>query len=71
MKPSEIRELTDDELLEKEKDLERSVFNFRVQKATGQLESTARLGIVKRDLARVKTIVRERGLHESPRAAKA
>ena len=63
MKPNEIREMTDDELLAKESDLERAVFNLKIQFATGQLDSTSRLKTSKRDLARVKTIIRERGLH--------
>lgn len=62
MKPSEIKEMTDDELLVKERELERAVFNQRVQFATGQLENTARLKLTRRDLARVKTVIRERNL---------
>ncbi len=62
MKPTEIREYTDDELIAKEDELERSVFNLKIQHATGQLDTTSRLLLTRRDLARVKTIVRERGL---------
>ncbi len=62
MKPTEIREMTDEELMDKLKDLERAAFNLRIQHATGQLENTARLRMTRRDLARVKTVVRERGL---------
>ncbi len=62
MKPSEIREFTDEELLDKEEELERAVFNLRIQYATGQVENTASLGNNRRDLARVKTILKERQL---------
>jgi large subunit ribosomal protein L29 len=62
MKPSEIRELTDEEILEKEEELERAVFNLRIQYATGQVEDTASLRNYRRDLARVKTILKEREL---------
>ena len=62
MKPTEIREFTDDELLAKEEELERAAFNLKIQHATGQLDATSRLQITRRNLARVKTIVRERGL---------
>ena len=62
MKPTDIRLMTDDELLAKRDELERVLFNLKIQFATGQMEQTAKLKINKRDLARVKTIVRERGL---------
>ncbi len=62
MKASEIRDMTDDELVGKERELSRSIFNLKIQYATGQLENTARLEVAKRDLARVKTIIRERNL---------
>ena len=62
MKPTDIRLMTDDELLAKRDELERALFNLKIQFATGQMEQTAKLKINKRDLARVKTIVRERGL---------
>lgn len=62
MKPSEIREMTDEELLAKRDELTRAIFNLKIQFATGQAEQTARLKAARRDLARVKTIVGERGL---------
>jgi large subunit ribosomal protein L29 len=62
MKPTEIRLMTDDELLVRETELERAVFNLKIQKATGQLENTARLAQTRRDLARIKTIIHEKGL---------
>lgn len=65
MKPTEIRELTDDELLARESELKRAAFNLRVQFSTGQLENTAALRTTKRDLARVKTVIRERKLNRA------
>ncbi|MCY3824801.1 MAG: 50S ribosomal protein L29 [Nitrospinae bacterium] len=60
MKYSEVLELSDDELGFKEKELRQELFNLRFRKATGQLDNTARIGLLKRDLARVLTSKRER-----------
>jgi large subunit ribosomal protein L29 len=60
MKARELRELSIDELRQKEKDLKEELFNLRFQRATGQLENLMRVGQVKRDIARVKTISREK-----------
>ncbi len=60
MKYSEVLELSDDELGFKEKELRQELFNLRFRKATGQLDNTARIGVLKRDLARVMTSKRER-----------
>lgn len=62
MKARELRELSDDELRQKEKELREELFNLRFQLATGQLENTMRITHVKRDIARIKTILREREL---------
>ena len=62
MKPAETRDLSDDEVVEKERDLEEEYFNLRFQFFTGQLDNTARMRVVRRDIARVKTIRRERGI---------
>lgn len=59
MKAKELRDLSVDELKEKEKEFYQSLFNLRFQKATGQLGNTAMLGKTKKDLAKVKTILRE------------
>ena len=59
MKAKELRDLGAEELKEKERDLHQELFNLRFQKASGQLGNTAMLGKVKRDLARVKTVLRE------------
>ena len=62
MKASALRELTEEELLQKYKELAEELFNLRFQLATSQLENAGRLRIVRRDIARVKTIQRERQL---------
>ena len=60
MKPGEIREFTDEELNKKENDIREELFNLRVQLATNQTPNVARIRKLKRDLARLLTIVRER-----------
>jgi len=62
MKASEIRELSDMELTQKEKYLSEELFNLKFQLATGQLENTMRVPQIKKDLARIKTIIREKKL---------
>lgn len=59
MKAKDLRELGVEELKEKEKELSQEFFNLRFQKATGQLGNTAMIVKTKRDLARVKTVLRE------------
>ena len=59
MKAREIRDLSEEELVQKEKDLTEELFNLRFQHALGQLENMMRITHVRRDLARVKTIRRE------------
>ncbi len=60
MKVSEFRLKSDDELQDQIRDLKKESFNLRFQKASGQLENTARQRLVRRDLARVKTVLGER-----------
>lgn len=60
MKAKELRDLGVVELRDKERDLSQSLFNLRVQKASGQLGNTAMVGKTKRDLARVKTVLRSK-----------
>ncbi len=60
MKAGEIRELGVDELRTREKDLDDQLFRLRIQKSMGQLEAPAKVREVRRDLARVKTILREK-----------
>ncbi len=59
MKAKELRELTKDELKETVKELSQELFNLRFQKATDQLGNTAIIPKTKRDLARVKTVLKE------------
>ena len=71
MKPGEIRERTDEELQTLARQLEEDLYKLRVQKATNQLEDTNAPRRVRRDLARVLTILeaRTRGLEESRKEA--
>lgn len=59
---SMIRELTSQELETKIKELKEELFNLRFQLATGQLENTARISKVRKSIARMKTVIREREL---------
>ncbi|WP_300409489.1 50S ribosomal protein L29 [Lagierella sp.] len=63
MKTKEIRQMSDAQLQSSLKDLKVELFNLRFQLATGQLDNPMRIGGVKRDIARIKTIVRERELN--------
>jgi large subunit ribosomal protein L29 len=60
MKASDVRAKTDDELAQQIDDLRKEQFNLRFQRASGQLENTARARHVRRDIARMKTILAER-----------
>ena len=60
MKSTEIRELTDEELAKKLEDGRAELFNLRFQMATSQLDNTARVKLVKRDISRVLTEMRAR-----------
>jgi large subunit ribosomal protein L29 len=60
MKASELRELSLEELKQKAKEQRDQAFNAKVRHATGQLENTAQLGALKRDVARVETVLREK-----------
>ena len=60
MKPRELRDLSVDELAGKEKEFREEEFRLRFKHATGQLDKTARLRKLRRDIARVKTIIREK-----------
>ena len=63
MKASEIREMTADELNSKLSDLKAELFNLRFQLAINQLDNPMRISAVKKDIARVKTVIRENELH--------
>jgi len=60
MKIGEIRELGVEDLRSREKDLDDQLFRLRIQKSMGQLEAPTKLRTLRRDLARIKTILRER-----------
>ena len=60
MKAAEIRELTVDDLRARVQDLDDQIFKLRIQKSMGQLEAPAKVREVRRDLARIKTILREK-----------
>ena len=60
MKSKEIRELTDEQLASKLDEARAELFNLRFQMATSQLDNTARVSHVKRDIARIQTVMRAR-----------
>ena len=60
MRPKELRELGDDELAQKERDFREEMFRLRLRGATGQIENKMKARMVRRDLARVLTLQRQR-----------
>ena len=62
MKPAEIRELSNEDLVVKTKEAREELFNLRFQMATSQLDNTARVRQVKKDIARIQTEMRAREL---------
>ena len=60
MKASLLRDLSDDELVAKARELRNELFNTRIKKTTGQLANTAKLRTLRRDIARAETVLRER-----------
>lgn len=60
MKAAQLREQTVEELRDKERELAEQLFALRLQQVTGQIENPAKLGLVRRDLARVLTVLREK-----------
>ena len=62
MKAAEVHDLKDDELIVKLIDAKQEAFNLRFRHATGELENTARLGDARRDVAKLLTVARERGI---------
>ncbi len=65
MKASEIREKSNAELATEIDSLKKELFNLRFQQATGQLENSAKLRALKKDIARIKTILTEREMAEA------
>jgi large subunit ribosomal protein L29 len=62
MKAAELRDLTDEELRGKLRELQEELFNLRFQLATGQIENVGRIRTVRRDIARMHTVLRQRQL---------
>ncbi len=60
MKPSELREISTEELSTKEQEIRESVFRMRFKLSTGELEDTSKIKQSKKDIARIKTIMSER-----------
>ena len=63
MRASQIREMTSEELQNKLTELKEELFNLRFQLAVNQLENSNRIGAVKKDIARVSTVLRQRELN--------
>ena len=68
MKVEDVRAKSDDALKEQLLDLRKEAFNLRFQTASGQLENTARVRQVRRDIGRIKTILNERRRAQAPTA---
>jgi large subunit ribosomal protein L29 len=68
VKAAELRELADEDLVARLREAKAELFNLRVQGATGQLDNNRRLQVVRKDIARIYTIMRERelGLSAAP-----
>ena len=64
MKPSELRELSSEELTQKEKAFKKELYSLNFQRKTGNVEKPNRFRMLKRDIARIFTILRERELEE-------
>jgi len=71
MKPSKVREMGTDELQTKERELSEQLFRLRVQKSIGQLDNAVKLREIRRDIARVKTVLKEKqGLRPSKQVSR-
>ena len=64
MKSAELRELTDEELVRQLDETREALFNLRFQHASGALEPTSQLGLRRREIARILTVMRERELND-------
>ncbi len=60
MKPAELKDLTIDELAQKEHEMRKELFNLKFQQATGEIENPMRIRLLKKDIARVLTIAAEK-----------
>jgi large subunit ribosomal protein L29 len=64
VKASELRAMTTEELMKKEQDLRKELFNLRFQQATGEIQNPLRIHAVKKDITRVLTIITEKSKQE-------
>ena len=71
MKTADLRAKTPDELQKSLLDLRKEQFNFRFQKTTGKIENTSRIRVVRRDIAKIKTLLNELKSGKAPAAKKA
>ena len=69
MKADKVREMSDDELRTKERELQEQLFRLRFQKSLGQLENALKIRETRRDIARVKTVMRQKKQAAAPAAA--
>ena len=67
---SDMKAMTDDQLSDEVQKLKKEQFNLRFQRATGQLENSSRVRVVRRDIARVKTLAAQKRGTAQPRGAK-
>ena len=65
MKAKELRDLTYDELVKKESDLQAELFNLRFRLATGQLDNPMMIKSVRKDMARGKTVIRQKDMEKA------
>ena len=68
MKADKVREMSDDELRTKEKELQEQLFRLRFQKSLGQLDNALKIRETRRDIARVKTVLRQKKQAPAPAA---
>jgi large subunit ribosomal protein L29 len=64
MKGKEFKDFTAEELQKRKKDFKEELFNLRFQHSTGQLENTGRMRLIKKDIARIETVLRDKALHK-------
>ena len=68
MKPDKVREMSDDELRTRERELQEQLFRLRFQKSLGQLDNASKIRETRRDIARVKTVLRQKKQAPAPSA---
>jgi large subunit ribosomal protein L29 len=69
VKPDKVREMSDDELRTKERELQEQLFRLRFQKSLGQLDNALKIRETRRDIARVKTVLRQKKQAAAPAPA--